>query len=92
LDVTSDESVKKAAKFVRQHLPQSHRFWALVNNAGVLRSEKGTILKLEKVPSFLSCYGPDAWTPLEEYKEAMEVNCWGCIRCTHVSGFSLASH
>jgi NAD(P)-dependent dehydrogenase (short-subunit alcohol dehydrogenase family) len=37
LDVTSDESVQKAADFVAKNLPEDQKLWALINNAGVLR-------------------------------------------------------
>uniref|UniRef100_A0A914D703 17-beta-hydroxysteroid dehydrogenase type 6 n=1 Tax=Acrobeloides nanus TaxID=290746 RepID=A0A914D703_9BILA len=66
LDITNDESVVKAAKFVKENLQLGHKLWALVNNAGAF-----------------SIYGPDAWTSIEQYKQAFEVNCLGMIRCTH---------
>ncbi|RCN49244.1 oxidoreductase, short chain dehydrogenase/reductase family protein [Ancylostoma caninum] len=31
-----------------------------------------------------SCYGPDDWTTIEDYKRAAEVNTFGVIRVTHV--------
>ncbi|VDM77863.1 unnamed protein product [Strongylus vulgaris] len=30
-----------------------------------------------------SCYGPDDWTAIEDYKRAVEVNTFGVIRVTH---------
>jgi NAD(P)-dependent dehydrogenase (short-subunit alcohol dehydrogenase family) len=30
-----------------------------------------------------SCYGPDAWTGIQDYKDAFEINCIGHIRCVH---------
>ncbi|VDN31236.1 unnamed protein product [Cylicostephanus goldi] len=30
-----------------------------------------------------SCYGPDDWTSLEDYKRAVDVNTFGVIRVTH---------
>ncbi|KAH7699595.1 CBN-DHS-20 protein [Aphelenchoides avenae] len=66
LDVTSDESVNKAAEFVTKDLPKGKVLWALINNAGIF-----------------SCYGPDAWLTIDEYKRSMDVNLYGVVRCTH---------
>ncbi|KAI1720696.1 short chain dehydrogenase domain-containing protein [Ditylenchus destructor] len=67
LDVTSDESVNAAARFVEKDITNRNiQLWALVNNAGIF-----------------TCYGPDAWTTIDDYKLAMEVNLYGVIRCTH---------
>jgi len=30
-----------------------------------------------------SCYGPDAWTSLDEYRKSIDVNLFGMIRCVH---------
>ncbi|KAI1719444.1 short chain dehydrogenase domain-containing protein [Ditylenchus destructor] len=67
LDVTSDESVNAAARFVENDITNRNiQLWALVNNAGIF-----------------TCYGPDAWTSIDDYRLAMEVNLYGIIRCTH---------
>uniref|UniRef100_A0AC34GXR2 Uncharacterized protein n=1 Tax=Panagrolaimus sp. ES5 TaxID=591445 RepID=A0AC34GXR2_9BILA len=39
VDVTSDESVKNAVKFVKKNLKPQQKLWAIVNNAGVLLYE-----------------------------------------------------
>uniref|UniRef100_A0A914ZCY4 Uncharacterized protein n=1 Tax=Panagrolaimus superbus TaxID=310955 RepID=A0A914ZCY4_9BILA len=67
LDITKDESVEEAAKYVKKNLASDEMLWAVVNNAGVF-----------------SCYGPDAWTGIQDYKDAFEINCIGHIRCVHV--------
>uniref|UniRef100_A0A7E5A1C2 17-beta-hydroxysteroid dehydrogenase type 6 n=1 Tax=Panagrellus redivivus TaxID=6233 RepID=A0A7E5A1C2_PANRE len=66
LDITSDESVKNAAKLVKSKLQSGQTLWALVNNAGIF-----------------TCYGPDAWTSIEEYKFSLDVNAFGHVRCVH---------
>ncbi|KAE9550958.1 hypothetical protein FO519_005819 [Halicephalobus sp. NKZ332] len=30
-----------------------------------------------------NCYGPDAWTSIQDYKDAFEINTLGHIRCVH---------
>uniref|UniRef100_A0AC35GNL9 Uncharacterized protein n=1 Tax=Panagrolaimus sp. PS1159 TaxID=55785 RepID=A0AC35GNL9_9BILA len=39
LDVTSEDSVKNAVKFVKENLKSNKKLWAIVNNAGVLLYE-----------------------------------------------------
>lgn len=81
LDVTKDESVAEARKFVDKNLKKGismssqtsasklvhSEFWAVVANAGVF-----------------ACYGPDEWNTIDEYKFAIEVNTFGVIRCVQV--------
>uniref|UniRef100_A0A8R1HXH1 Uncharacterized protein n=1 Tax=Caenorhabditis japonica TaxID=281687 RepID=A0A8R1HXH1_CAEJA len=64
LDVSKDESVEKAAEYVKKNLGE-HKLWAVVNNAGIF-----------------SCYGPDDWCRMNDYKLALDVNCLGVIRVT----------
>ncbi|KAI3421217.1 Protein CBR-dhs-20 [Globodera pallida] len=65
LDITNDKSVKEASEFVRKDLSSGN------NELWGLVNNAG----------IFSCYGPDAWTSIEDYKLSMEVNCWGTIRC-----------
>ncbi|KJH53747.1 oxidoreductase, short chain dehydrogenase/reductase family protein [Dictyocaulus viviparus] len=65
LDVTSDESVRKAREQVASRLKGELQLWAVVNNAGVF-----------------SCFGPDDWTTVGDYLEAVQVNTFGVIRVT----------
>ncbi|TKR92448.1 hypothetical protein L596_007098 [Steinernema carpocapsae] len=66
LDVTSDDSVREAARFVEGKMGNGVELWALVNNAGVF-----------------TCYGPDDWCTIEEYKFSFDVNTLGVVRTTH---------
>uniref|UniRef100_A0A1I7XLF6 BPTI/Kunitz inhibitor domain-containing protein n=1 Tax=Heterorhabditis bacteriophora TaxID=37862 RepID=A0A1I7XLF6_HETBA len=65
LDVTSEESIQEAKKYVESVLSGSVKLWAVVNNAGIF-----------------SCYGPDDWLNIEDYKLSLEVNTLGVIRVT----------
>ncbi|CAL1267385.1 unnamed protein product [Larinioides sclopetarius] len=51
MDVTKDESVSKAVKFIKEDLG-SHELWAVVNNAGVF---KGTSAELSKLQNYKDC-------------------------------------
>ncbi|KAL3072110.1 hypothetical protein niasHS_016285 [Heterodera schachtii] len=66
LDITQDQSVNDAADFVRKDL----------NSVGNIE-----LWALVNNAGIFSCFGPDAWTSIDEYKLSMEVNCWGTIRC-----------
>ena len=79
LDVSKDESVEKAAEYVKNNLGNHSEFlllsyylvflfselWGVVNNAGIF-----------------SCYGPDDWCRMNDYQLALNVNCLGVIRVT----------
>uniref|UniRef100_A0A8R1Y821 Dehydrogenase n=1 Tax=Pristionchus pacificus TaxID=54126 RepID=A0A8R1Y821_PRIPA len=64
LDVTKDESVAEARKFVDKNLKKGIKLWAVVANAGVF-----------------TCYGPDDWCTMEDYKFSVEINTFGVVRC-----------
>ncbi|GBN92043.1 Estradiol 17-beta-dehydrogenase 2, partial [Araneus ventricosus] len=51
MDVTKDESVKKAFEYVKEHLGSS-KLWAVVNNAGIL---KGFSVDFSSVDDFRDC-------------------------------------
>lgn len=67
LDVTDEESVKKAREFVKSRLPCGRGLHGLVNNAGIADS----------VSLLLS-----EWIPIDDYKRLMDVNLYGMIRVT----------
>ncbi|CAL1301441.1 unnamed protein product [Larinioides sclopetarius] len=52
LDVTKDESVEKAVKFVKENLGACE-FWAIVNNAGI---HKGFLTELTSIQDFKDTY------------------------------------
>ncbi|GMR58775.1 hypothetical protein PMAYCL1PPCAC_28970 [Pristionchus mayeri] len=64
LDVTKDESVAEARKFVDKNLKKGIKLWAVVANAGVF-----------------TCYGPDDWCTMDDYKFSVEINTFGVVRC-----------
>ncbi|XP_071033968.1 D-beta-hydroxybutyrate dehydrogenase, mitochondrial isoform X1 [Parasteatoda tepidariorum] len=64
LDVTSDESTKKAFEFVKENLGTSE-LWALVNNAGVY---KGCSVELTSIDDFRDCMEVNALGPIRVTK------------------------
>jgi len=64
LDVTNDESAKKALEFVKENLGPSE-LWAIVNNAGI---QKGFTVELSSIDDFKACLDVNAIGPVRVTK------------------------
>jgi NAD(P)-dependent dehydrogenase (short-subunit alcohol dehydrogenase family) len=66
MDVTDQESIRKAFEFVTNRLPHGRGLWGLINNAGAGSRS----------------IGPCEWLILDDYRGCMEVNFFGVIAVT----------
>ncbi|GFT65930.1 estradiol 17-beta-dehydrogenase 2 [Nephila pilipes] len=67
VDVTKDDSVKEAVDYVKQNLGSSE-FWAVVNNAGII---KGFSVELAHINDFKSCLEVNTLGPIRVVKAVM---------------------
>ncbi|XP_033727383.1 dehydrogenase/reductase SDR family member 9-like [Pecten maximus] len=68
IDITDEESIKKACMFVKSRLPNGRGLHGLVNNAGMYDSV---------------CLLISEWIPIDDYKRLMDVNLYGMVRVTN---------
>ncbi|XP_052818550.1 17-beta-hydroxysteroid dehydrogenase type 6-like [Mya arenaria] len=67
MDVTNDDSIKRAVEEVTKLLPDKKGLWAVVNNAGVLGTTSG----------------PTFWATRADYDNVLAVNLYGVVLVTN---------